>query len=168
MWKKPGMGSAHQNPPGGVLRLVSISSGPAQGSQARWPAQPAQAQLLKIRAENLSSWLVVQEPVALATPSQRPPSRLPRLAAGPCASPLCWPLCQPSVCPPGEGGRLWGGGVERSEDLGTLAEPEGLSVRPVWGCVGGLSDGGCVTVCATGLRLTACVRLSLCTSLPVT
>ena len=80
-------------PPETGLRLVSIPSGAAWGNLARWLVQPAQAQLLKIRVKNLSPWLVLQEPVALATPSQRPPSRLPRLAAGLCASPLCWPLC---------------------------------------------------------------------------
>lgn len=125
-------------PPAG-LRLVSVSSGTAQGSWARWPAQAAQAQLLKIRVKNLSSWLVPQEPVALATPS----SRLPRLAVGPCASPPCWPLCQPSACPSGAG-RAPGG--------------PGGSSRAQWPecetCVGlcrWLSGGGCVTVCTIGL-----------------
>lgn len=127
VWKKPSLGSAYQNPPGG-LRLASMSSGTAQGSRARWPAQSAQTQLLKIRVKNLSSWLVLQEPVALATPSQRPPSRLPRLAAGPWASPLCCPLCQPSVLPPGEGGAAGGPGGSSGHN--------GLSVRPVWGSVG--------------------------------
>lgn len=61
--------NAHLEPPGTGLRLVSIPSGTAWGSLARWLAQPVQAQLLKIRVENLSPWLVLQEPVALATPS---------------------------------------------------------------------------------------------------
>lgn len=74
-----------------------------QGSAALRPVQSAQAQLLKIRVETRSSRLVLQEPVALATPSPRPPSQLPRLAAGLCASPLGWPLC-PVVLLGREGG----------------------------------------------------------------
>lgn len=107
-----GKGSTHQSPPG-ALWPVSVPSGTVPGRLACWPAQPVLAQLLKIRVENLSPWLVLQEPVALATPSQRPPSWLPHLAAGPCASPLCWPLCQPSVPSSWEGksGCRAGGGT---------------------------------------------------------
>ncbi|KAG3282611.1 hypothetical protein H1C71_033227, partial [Ictidomys tridecemlineatus] len=79
-------------------------------------------QLLKIRAGNLSLWLVLQEPVAVATLSRRPPSSelgcpvwlqvpVPVPRAGPSAR-------QPSVlCPWGreEGCRV---GWHRQEDLG--------------------------------------------------
>lgn len=155
MWEKTGMGSAQRNPPSGAEAGVCVFRHRPR-ELGRWPAQPAQAQLLKIRVKNLSSWLVPQEPVALATPS----SWLPRLAAGPCASPPCWPLCQPSACPSGEGRAPRGpGGSSRAQ------WPECET------CVGlcrWLSVGGCVTVCATGLCRTACVRLSLCMSPPVT
>lgn len=100
------------------------------GSLAHWLAQPAQTQLLKIRVVNLSPWLVVQKPVALATSLQRPAFRLPRLAAGPWTGPSASPLS----CPPGEAGAGVGLGVEQPRGpWGNPAENNGLSVRPVWG-----------------------------------
>lgn len=130
IWNEPGRGQCLPELPG-RLSLALVPLGTAPGSRACWPAHAVQVQLLKIRVENLSPRLVLQEPVALATPSQRPLSRLPRLAAGPCASPLCWPLFWPLSRSPGKGG---GVGATRAP----YSEPCGLNVYIV-------SDSGDVT-----------------------
>lgn len=106
------LGSAYQNPLGGVEAGIHALRHCLGGARGCWLPQPAQAQLLKIRVENLSPWLVLQEPVALATPSQSPPSRLG------CPVWLLVPL--PALCPIllGREEGVWGWGWSSLEDPG--------------------------------------------------
>lgn len=85
--RSPEWGSVHLHP--WEFRLASVPSG-----------NQSKPQLLKIRAENRSLWLVLQEPVAVATPSQRPPSWLgyPFGCRSLCQSPVLAPL-PAALCP---------------------------------------------------------------------